>query len=175
MGRNQVHELNRDHVAADAAVLLADLRIRLWDKFRSEFGTWKVRPLYAAVFGSAARGDGDESSDIDLFLVHPIFYGEPASKRAIQPTNPTVWAALGDGPLPVEDGGLDVVWERQLELLREAAERWSGNNLQIVDMSLDEWSKPARAHKALLANVQRDGIELYARGTRRRLAAGAHG
>src|SRR6201999_4476552 len=53
MGRNQVHELTQNHVAAGVAVLLADLRIRLWAKFRSEFETWKVRPLYAAAFGSA--------------------------------------------------------------------------------------------------------------------------
>src|SRR5579875_817411 len=37
MGRNQVHELNRDHVAAEVAVLLSDLRNKLWDNFRAEF------------------------------------------------------------------------------------------------------------------------------------------
>src|SRR4051794_41512640 len=64
MGRNQVHELNRDHVAADAAVILAGLRSVLWQRLRDEVAGWSVRPLYACVFGSAARGDGDESSDI---------------------------------------------------------------------------------------------------------------
>ncbi|MDQ1700206.1 MAG: hypothetical protein QOG34_2069, partial [Frankiaceae bacterium] len=33
MGRNQVHELNRDHIAADAAVLLSGLRNELWGRF----------------------------------------------------------------------------------------------------------------------------------------------
>src|SRR5438105_15708214 len=76
MGRNQVHELNRDHVAADAAVTLAGLRTELWRRFREELAGWRPRPLYAAVFGSAARGDGNEASDVDLLLVHPPFPGE---------------------------------------------------------------------------------------------------
>src|SRR5215210_5548703 len=36
MGRNQVHELNREHVAAGVADLLAGLRSELWDRFRRE-------------------------------------------------------------------------------------------------------------------------------------------
>src|SRR5258708_27132853 len=71
MGRNTVHELNREHVAAGVAELLAGLRSELWRRLRDEVASWRVRPLYACVFGSAARGDGDESSDIDLVRVHP--------------------------------------------------------------------------------------------------------
>src|ERR1700689_645444 len=36
MGRNQVHELNRDHVAAEIAISLAGLRSTLWENFRRE-------------------------------------------------------------------------------------------------------------------------------------------
>jgi hypothetical protein len=122
MGRNQVHELNRDHVAADAAVLLADLRIRLWDKFRLKFESWKVRPLYAAAFGSAARGDGDVSNDIDVFLVHPPLRGERKPSRSNATLESQIADALGVFAA-ADDAGASRQWEEQLDSLRESAER----------------------------------------------------
>ena len=69
MGRNRVHELNREHVAAPVAEALAGLRLALWRRFRSTLGGWNPKPTYGCVFGSAARGDGDVRSDIDLLLI----------------------------------------------------------------------------------------------------------
>ena len=79
VGRNRVHELNRDHLAAPVAELLAGLRVELWRRFREVLSKWKVRPVYACAFGSAARADGDAGSDIDVLLVHPPFPGEHRS------------------------------------------------------------------------------------------------
>ena len=56
MGRNQVHQLNREHVAAPAAELLAGLRLELWKRLRETLHGWRPRAVYACVFGSAARG-----------------------------------------------------------------------------------------------------------------------
>ena len=78
MGRNRVHELNREHLAAPVAVTLAGLRLESWSRFRKTLGTWNPRPVYGCVFGSAARGDGDAESDIDLLLVHA-----PCREKAI--------------------------------------------------------------------------------------------
>lgn len=60
--------LNRDHVFADPLSVLVRSRGRLIERLRDELAGW---PQLAAawLFGSAARGDGDRSSDIDLFLV----------------------------------------------------------------------------------------------------------
>ena len=54
MGRNRVHELNREHVAAPIATTMADLRTELWRRMRKELSGWKPKPLYACAFGSAA-------------------------------------------------------------------------------------------------------------------------
>jgi predicted nucleotidyltransferase len=173
MGRNQVHELNREHVAADAAVLLSDLRPRLWEKFRSEFAGWKVKPLCATIFGSAARGDGDESSDIDLLLVHPPLRGERSLSRSSGTLRDQIVDALGVFALANDDAGASRQWEEQLDSLRGSVERWTGNPLQVVDLSYQEWRHPPEAHRTLLRAVQDEGVELYKINAMRFLPAGA--
>ncbi len=81
MGRNRVHELNREHVAAPIAEALAGLRLMLWQRFRNTLGSWNPKPVYGCVFGSAARGDGDAQSDIDLLLVRAPVAGETDPRR----------------------------------------------------------------------------------------------
>lgn len=156
MGRNQVHELNREHVAADVAVLLAGLRTTLWDRFRAEFNTWRVKPLYACVFGSAARADGDESSDIDLLVVHPPFPGEKRPRSAIFRT--AVADALGDLVLSSAEMDAREQWDDSVDRLRERVEAWTGNSLQVVDLTFSEWRHPHS--RQLLGEVERDGVEL---------------
>jgi len=70
-----VHELpggyllNRDHLACDGIVRLADMRPELFRRITAEVSAWKPAVTLAGVFGSAARGDGDERSDIDMLIV----------------------------------------------------------------------------------------------------------
>jgi predicted nucleotidyltransferase len=165
MGRNQVHELNRDHVAAHVAELLAGLRTELWSRFRHELGTWQPRPLYACVFGSAARGDGDETGDIDLLLVHPPFPGERKPARLSPSIRSQLADALGDALLSNSELEPVLLWEGQIDRLRDLVERWTGNALQVVDLSFYEWRHPHKQHQPLLDEVRRDGLELVrARG-----------
>ena len=87
------------------------------------------------MFGSAAWGDGDEASDIDLLLVHPPFPGEKKPARL----SPNIRAQLTDslGGVLLSGSEQDPVplWENQIDRLRELAERWSGNSLQVMDLS----------------------------------------
>jgi len=70
-GRAYLHTLNRDHIAAPIAELLAGLRTELVRRLREALEEWRPAPLHASMFGSAARADGDASSDIDLLIVRP--------------------------------------------------------------------------------------------------------
>lgn len=160
MGRNQVLELNRDHVAAPIAELLAGLRTELWRRFRDELTSWRPRPLYACVFGSAARGDGDDASDIDLLLVHPPFPGEKRTARLSPYLRAQLADALGSASLSGPEQEPAQLWEGQIDRLRDLAERWTGNSLQVVDLSFHEWRHPSEQHRALLGEVRRDGLEL---------------
>lgn len=61
--------LNREHVAASAIEQLAGLHGALTTRLRSELDAWSGEVVFAGVFGSAARRDGDQRSDIDLLVV----------------------------------------------------------------------------------------------------------
>lgn len=70
-GNAYLHVLNREHLAAPAIELLADVRVELQRRLRNEIAGWQIAPTHLSMFGSAARGDGDTRSDIDIFVVRP--------------------------------------------------------------------------------------------------------
>lgn len=61
--------LNRLHISAQAIEILADLHGELIRRIRSSVEAWKSEVLLVGLFGSAARRDGNLSSDIDLLIV----------------------------------------------------------------------------------------------------------
>jgi predicted nucleotidyltransferase len=71
VGNAFAYRFNRDHLAADYIIGLSDLRGKLLERIGSALESWQIRPRYAAVFGSAARGSMTVESDIDLVLVRP--------------------------------------------------------------------------------------------------------
>jgi predicted nucleotidyltransferase len=68
-GRALMYSLNRDHLAAPALEQLSSMSTRLIDALRAAVAALDPPPVNATLFGSAARGDGDRGSDIDLLLV----------------------------------------------------------------------------------------------------------
>jgi len=69
VGGAYTYELNRQHLAADPIIQLARLTQRLLQQIEEYLESWDLRPEYAAIFGSAARGTMTEQSDIDILLV----------------------------------------------------------------------------------------------------------
>lgn len=61
--------LNREHLAAPAVELLASLHGELVARIRAEVEEWSSRPRLVGLFGSAARRDGDATSDIDVLVI----------------------------------------------------------------------------------------------------------
>jgi predicted nucleotidyltransferase len=70
VGSSVQYTLNREHLAAAAIIELATLRRRLIQEIMDAIGQWTQHPIHASLFGSAARGDGDLDSDVDLLIVH---------------------------------------------------------------------------------------------------------
>jgi len=131
VGRAYLHTLNREHVAAPIVELLAGLRGELLRRIRAEIDSWTIQPIHASFFGSAARGDGDLDSDIDLLVVHPE-----------------------DIDLENED------WWRQIDRLGEAVRAWTGNAAGIVQVSPSGFAALRTDPPEIVADLRRDGIDL---------------
>ncbi len=61
--------LNRKHLAAPAIEVLARMHGQLLDRIRAKVEDSDREIDLVGIFGSAARRDGDENSDIDLLVV----------------------------------------------------------------------------------------------------------
>jgi predicted nucleotidyltransferase len=70
-GPVSTYELNREHLAAQPIIAIAQLRSTFLDRLERAFSAWGIPPKYAAVFGSAGRGQMTTSSDIDILLIRP--------------------------------------------------------------------------------------------------------
>ena len=160
MGRNRVHELNRDHVAAPVAELLAGLRLEVWKRLRATLKAWNPRPVYASVFGSAARGGGGPDSDIDVLLVHQPFPGDADPRRRASTISAQVagyaheFMSMQLTPRQVNK------WRHQVDELHDLVRAWTGNPLQAVEMSSFEWADHQRRRSSLFSDISRDGINV---------------
>jgi predicted nucleotidyltransferase len=130
-GRATLHELNREHVAADAVLALVDLRGKLFQQIRQHMDAWTVPPVAAAVFGSAARGDGGPESDIDLFVVRPP---------------------------EIDDD--DPSWADDVEDLQAKVRRWSGNPCSLIQVSPAQVQAMIERDEPIVASLRRDAISL---------------
>lgn len=127
-GRASLYAFNRDHVAARAVEALTGLGYELEQRLRGELTEWKVQPLHASLFGSAARGDGGLESDIDVFLVSP----------------------------GTEPG----VWRSQIDRLGEKVRRWTGNPLNVSEISRQELRRLRRERPKIVEELERDAVTL---------------
>lgn len=82
-GRSLMVSLNRDHLAVEPILGLVGLRSRLVERLTDELAGWG-NLAGAWLFGSAARGDGDRSSDIDLLLVAEVKLDEKWERASAQ-------------------------------------------------------------------------------------------
>jgi len=126
-----LYSLNREHLAAPAVSSLADLRAELVRRLKQSLQGWKTRPLHASLFGSAARGDGKTSSDIDVFVVRP--------------------SAIDEN---------DQRWREQLERLSRDVHRWTGNHLGLAEVSKHDVRRLRRIKPAVASELRRDAITL---------------
>lgn len=95
-GALRLCRLNRAHLAVGPLLHLVELRGRLLTFLRDEMGSWKRRPVHASLFGSAARGDGDTRSDLDLLVVRPDDADEEAWEGQLFETGERILAATGN-------------------------------------------------------------------------------
>lgn len=70
-GHAHQYRLNREHLAAPAILALSGQFRALLERLEERFASWEHPPVYAALFGSAARQQMRPGSDLDVFVVRP--------------------------------------------------------------------------------------------------------
>jgi predicted nucleotidyltransferase len=130
-GRALLFTLNRDHLAAPAVDVLAGMRTELLNRLRNAINAWELAPVHVSLFGSAARGDGDTQSDIDLFIVRPKGIAED-----------------------------DLRWRAQLDSLAGKVERWTGNHVGIAEKAEAEIKRLRKDAPPIVAQLRSDAIQL---------------
>lgn len=110
-----LYSLNREHLAAPAVQALMALRDELVRRLAEEIASWSVPVVHASLFGSAARGDGDVTCDIDLFVVRPhaVDQDDAAWRSQIDRLATEILAWTGN------HAGISEVGERELALVRK--------------------------------------------------------
>lgn len=96
IGNAFAYRFNQDHLAAQHIVGLARIQETFLARLESLLESWRVPPVYAAVFGSTARGQMTTSSDIDLLLVRPHAASEAEWEDQVNDLANTVTRWLGN-------------------------------------------------------------------------------
>ena len=117
---------------------MAKVRLELVNRLRELIGGWDAAPVHASLFGSAARGDGDAKSDIDIFLVRPKATDED-----------------------------DEEWRACVEDLAESVERWTGNVASIIELPEKKLGALRKRRPPALSGLTRDAIDLAGLPVRR--------
>jgi len=117
--------LNRQHLAAPAVTMLADLHGELTRRIRSAVASWPGDVALVGLFGSAARRDGDSHSDIDVLVVSDA----TDLDRLIEELTALIRASTGN---PAQVIGVSVAEVRRLRRAKEPiVARWEQDLIVI--------------------------------------------
>ena len=125
-----LYELNREHLAAPALLLAADMSRTLFRRIEEHVAGWPIAPVNVTLFGSAARRDGTPRSDIDLLVIRPETIADD-----------DLWTT----------GGFD---------LRMAVGSWTGNDVQVIEYGESEFRDRWREGGAFVREVVETGLTL---------------
>lgn len=131
--RATIYQLNRRHLAAEAIMVLAGQREEFLARLRSALDELTIAPAYAALFGSAARGEMRPDSDIDLFLVRPD---------------------------DVVDDRRDA-WDDAIRVLVSDASAWTGNDTRVLEMESSEVRDAIADRDPVIDSIRADEIRLF--------------
>lgn len=130
-GAAALYTLNRSHLAAPAAEILAGIRGELNRRLRNAIGAWRIQPAHASLFGSAARGDGNTTSDVDLLVVRPSTTDED-----------------------------DPVWRHQIARLADDVHSWTGNHAAVIELGEQDIGQLRQTQPPIVASLRADSITL---------------
>ena len=129
--------LVRENIAAQLILALADARTTVLQRMGEVATDIRPAPRAIVVFGSFARGEADDESDIDVLVVRPDDIDE-------------------------DDEG----WSESLEAWRRQVRAIAGNGVEMLEASAGEAVAKLRGRSELWRDIRRDGIVVHGAGLR---------
>ncbi len=130
-GQSYSYVVNRQHVLVPGMEALHQAMSTVERDVRALAEHWTVPPASLVMFGSAARRDGNADSDVDLLLVRSD-----------------------------DIAADDETWAVQRHELARSVEQWTGNAVQVLELSTKELAEAGRRKEPLIGELQADGIVL---------------
>lgn len=121
--------LVREHVAVDTLHLLARVRDRMVGRMERIASELPVAPVSVIVFGSFARGEADEKSDIDTVFVRPADIDES-----------------------------DEEWSASVQRWRDSVARVSGNRVEVLEVAASDIAGRLGSRQQLWTDIKADGF-----------------
>lgn len=121
--------LIRDNIAAQTIVALADARSTALQQIGLAASGISPAPVSVVAFGSFARGEADNESDVDLLVVRPDDVHEDNEQ-----------------------------WSDSLEAWRRQVRAVTGNDVEILEASTTEATDKLLESSELWRDIRRDGI-----------------
>lgn len=131
---SSLFRLIRENVAAQAIIDLTRCRDTALNRLGATAAALSFQPVSVIVFGSFARGEADEQSDLDVVVVRPD---------------------------DVDDD--DDAWATSIERWRSEAQAITGNRIEILEIPHDEVLSKLTGSVPLWRDVRRDGIVVHGR------------
>jgi len=121
-----------EHVASRAISALTRARQTVLDEFGASAAQLDPAPVSVVIFGSAARGDADRESDIDVVIVRPSRIAEE-----------------------------DRRWRDGIDEWRRDAGRLTGNPIEVLEVSEGEVARLLSSGSPLWTDIEREGIVVF--------------
>src|SRR3954447_3593800 len=124
--------LVRTNVGAQAVIELARSRDAVLTRIGREASDLPIAPTSVVVFGSLARGEAHEASDIDVLVVRPDRIAED-----------------------------DENWSASIEKWRNDIRAIAGNPVEILEVSRSEASARLTSNKQVWRDIRREGVVVH--------------
>jgi DNA-binding transcriptional ArsR family regulator len=140
-GTSRLYSMNREHLLAEPLLALVRLRGRLLERLVGDLEGWALPARHVSLFGSAARGDGDTRSDVDVFVVRP---------DGIDEDHPT--------------------WREQVDALPPRIFDRTGNHASVAEVPEGDLPRLVRERPDVVTEIRRDAVTLVGPRAREVLA-----
>ncbi len=127
-----LYRLNRAHLLSAAILAAIGSRQELVDRLTTAIAALDPAPVSVALYGSFVRRQAGPDSDLDLLLVC-----DDASDRHAD------------------------AWLSQLEALEQRVLAWTGNRLELLQLSVRQLTEAVAVGEPLMRSLREDAVTLY--------------